>query len=85
MSKNDQDKSRVEFDELFEASARQTPPRRKGHFAPRTLGFAVLAIMAGLVVTAGLLPAAAVGIAATGAARQRPNTAPARADEAVQF
>ena len=66
MSKHNQDTSRVEFDELFDASARQTPQRRKGGFTPRTIGFAVLAIMAGLVVTAGLLPAAAVGIAATG-------------------
>lgn len=66
MSRKDKRAPGVEFEELFAAGASQTPRSRKPNAAGRTLGFAALAITAGLVVTAGLLPATAVGIAATG-------------------
>ncbi len=57
----------MEFAQLFDASASRMPHSRGKHgVAPRSLGFVVLALISGLVVTAALLPTAAVGIAATG-------------------
>lgn len=57
----------VEFTEVFEACAGKTAQRgpRRSVIA-RGAGFGLLAVAGGLVVTAGLIPATAVGIAATG-------------------
>ncbi len=67
MSRRDSKRVSTDFEQVFSASAQRTPQvRRPMNGGTRGLGLVVLGIMAGLIVTAGLLPATAVGIAATG-------------------
>ena len=68
--------------EVFDAGvSRTTQAQRRPGVATRTAKLAGLGVIAGAVVAAGLLPAAAVGIAATGAVHNewenQPSTIPA--------